>query len=78
MGVVNDNPRATHAWVEVMMPDGTYVDVDPTRGRFYNLGYVKFAIGRDFADVSPIVGSFMSSGKGQLKNVMIKVRKVAD
>ncbi len=78
MGVVNDNPRATHAWVEVMMPDGTYVDVDPTRGRFYNLGYVKFAIGRDFADVSPIVGSFVSSGKGQLKNVMIKVRKVAD
>ncbi|MCG3109588.1 hypothetical protein L3N51_01883 [Metallosphaera sp. J1] len=78
MGVVNDTPRATHAWVEVMMPDGTYVDVDPTRNRFYNLGYVKFAIGRDFTDVSPVIGSFVSSGRGQLKNVLVEVRKVAD
>lgn len=78
MGIVNDNPRATHAWVEVMMPDGTYVDIDPTRGRLYNLGYIKFAIGRDFSDVSPVVGTFVSSGKGWLKEISIKVEKIAN
>ncbi|BFH74651.1 transglutaminase family protein [Sulfurisphaera javensis] len=74
MGVVNDNPRATHAWVEVLTPDGTFLDVDPTRNKFYNLGYIKFAIGRDFSDVSPVVGSFVSSGRGWLKEVKIEVK----
>ncbi|AAK41545.1 transglutaminase family protein [Saccharolobus solfataricus] len=77
MGVVNDNPRATHAWVEVLTPDGTYIDVDPTRGRFYNLDYIKFAVGRDFNDVSPVIGFFVSSGRGWLKEVRIKVEKSA-
>ncbi|BFI76975.1 transglutaminase domain-containing protein [Sulfurisphaera ohwakuensis] len=76
MGVVNDNPRATHAWVEVLTPDGTYIDVDPTRGKYYNLGYIKFAIGRDFSDVSPVVGTFVSSGRGWLKEVRIEVEKI--
>ncbi|AWS00360.1 transglutaminase family protein [Metallosphaera hakonensis] len=75
MGVVNDKPRATHAWVEVLTPDGTYLDVDPTRGKLYNLGYIKFAIGRDFTDVSPVTGSFISAGKGWLKEVKIKVER---
>ena len=76
MGVVNDNPRATHAWVEVLTPDGTFLDVDPTRKRLYNLGYIKFAIGRDFSDTSPIVGYFVSSGKGGLKELKIEVKKL--
>ncbi|WP_338602534.1 transglutaminase family protein [Sulfolobus tengchongensis] len=75
MGVVNDNPRATHAWVEVLTPEGTYLDIDPTRNRFYNLGYIKFAVGRDFSDVSPVIGTFVSSGRGWLKEVKVKVER---
>lgn len=76
IGVINDNPRATHARVEVLTPDGTVLDVYPTRNKFYNLGYVKFAIGRDFSDTSPVVGSFVSSGRGRLKEVKIEVEKL--
>ncbi|NON61197.1 transglutaminase family protein [Acidianus sp. RZ1] len=78
MGVVNDEPRTTHAWVEVKMPDNTFAEIDPTRGILFNLAYIKFAVGRDFKDVSPVKGWFISKGRGRLRELSIKVKKIAD
>lgn len=58
---------ASHAWVSVYVPDlpdlpggGRWCDLDPTNNRdgWHSPGedYVTLAIGRDFADVSPIRG----------------------
>lgn len=72
MGVVDDRPKVTHAWVEVMTPTG-WVAVDPTRGRLYDISYIKFAIGRDYNDTPPVNGSFISTGKGRLSTVKVGV-----
>ncbi|MCY0849227.1 transglutaminase family protein [Sulfuracidifex metallicus] len=72
MGLVNDNPKVTHAWVEVKTPGG-WIPIDPTRDRLYSIDYVKFAIGRDSNDTSPVKGSFISSGKGRLLTVQVSV-----
>jgi len=75
MGLVDDNPNTTHAWVEFKSRDG-WIPVDPTRNKFYDLSYVKFAIGRDYNDASPIVGSFVSRGRGWLKQSIVEVKKI--
>lgn len=72
MGLVDKNPKVTHAWVEFLSPAG-WVPIDPTRGILYDIGYVKFAVGRDYNDTPPIKGSFISSGKGRLSRLEVKV-----
>jgi transglutaminase-like putative cysteine protease len=53
---------ASHAWGSVYLPpedgdgEGTWADLDPTNDRAPGEDYVTLAIGRDFADVSPIRG----------------------
>ncbi len=59
---------ATHAWVSVLAPDGTWVDLDPTNNHFADSRYIVSAWGRDFADVSPLKGVvFTESPTSRLK-----------
>ncbi|MEJ2776214.1 transglutaminase family protein [Sulfolobaceae archaeon RB850M] len=75
MGLVDENPISTHAWVEFKSPSG-WIPVDPTRNKFYNINYVKFAIGRDYYDTPPIIGTYVSRGKGGLKKLTVMVRRI--
>lgn len=47
---------ASHAWVSVLAPDGTWVDIDPTNNHFCDSRYIVTAWGRDYRDVSPLKG----------------------
>ncbi|NLJ55201.1 MAG: transglutaminase family protein, partial [Intrasporangiaceae bacterium] len=47
---------ASHAWVSVRVPDGSWVDLDPTNDHFCDSRYLVSAWGRDFADVSLLKG----------------------
>jgi transglutaminase-like putative cysteine protease len=64
---------ATHAWVEVLLPDldrpGRIVAVpfDPTHGTVAGFNYVTIAVGRDFMDVSPTSGTFWAPYPGHLQ-----------
>ena len=49
---------ATHAWVEVLLPEFGWVGVDPTHNVPAGLRHVRVAIGRDYADVPPTRGVF--------------------
>lgn len=49
---------ASHAWVEVFLPESGWVGVDPTNDRVVDDHYVKVAVGRDYADAAPIRGNF--------------------
>jgi transglutaminase-like putative cysteine protease len=49
---------ATHAWVEVYVPGYGWAGIDPTNNVWITNNHVKLAIGRDFADCSPVKGSF--------------------
>ena len=47
---------ASHAWISVLAPNGSWIDIDPTNGKFADSRYLVTAWGRDFADVSPLRG----------------------
>jgi len=80
---------ASHAWVAVYLPDlggkrglphGGWLDLDPTNNRA-GLGtpgpdYVRLALGRDFADVSPLRG-VLQGGANHLLQVQVTVAPVA-
>lgn len=59
---------ASHAWVEVLdRRTGRVVSVDPTHARRTDLRYVVTAVGRDYSDVAPTAGTYVSrDAKGSL------------
>lgn len=70
---------ASHAWVSVYLPGerlaphqagsstGQWVDLDPTNNRIAGEDYVTLAIGRDYADVSPMRGVIHGGARHQLR-----------
>jgi transglutaminase-like putative cysteine protease len=68
---------ATHAWVEVLMPDIGWVGFDPTNNRLAEDRHIRVAIGRDYSDVPPTKGVFkgVSSVRSELA-VAVKVGPV--
>lgn len=49
---------AMHAWVECLMPDGTWRGFDPTNNLVADAHYIKVHTGREYGDVPPIRGIF--------------------
>jgi transglutaminase-like putative cysteine protease len=69
----------SHAWVEVLLPDGEgrarVLALDPTTGRTTGMTYVTIAVGRDYADIAPVSGSYLAPHAGVLtvsKRVTVK------
>jgi transglutaminase-like putative cysteine protease len=58
--VEGDN-AASHAWVDVFDDAYGWVALDPTHDREQTEGYVRVAVGRDYADVPPTRGVFKGS-----------------
>jgi transglutaminase-like putative cysteine protease len=54
---------ASHAWVQVFVPEAGWVAVDPTNNLLPSDGHIITAWGRDFEDVSPIRGVIVGGGK---------------
>jgi transglutaminase-like putative cysteine protease len=54
---------AMHAWIKVWLGETTgWVGFDPTNGVPTGTDHIEVAIGRDYADVAPIGGFFITSG----------------
>jgi transglutaminase-like putative cysteine protease len=54
---------ATHAWIEVLLPDLGWVGLDPTNNLIADERHIRVAIGRDYADVPPTRGVFKGVSK---------------
>ncbi len=67
-GLLTRQAGETHAWLEFLHPVMGWLPADPTRGTVIHTGadYIKFAVGRDYSEVPPVSGSFVSKGSGQL------------
>ena len=63
-GLIAGQSGETHSWLEFMHPRHGWLGADPTRGMMLrpSSDYVKFGVGRDYTDVSPVTGSFLSRG----------------
>ena len=65
---------ATHAWVEVLLPDLGWVGLDPTNNLIVEDRHIRVAIGRDYADVPPTRGVFKGVGTARSElNVSVRV-----
>lgn len=58
--------QASHAWVEIYVLGHGWCGLDPTNDRLVDGHYVKVAVGRDFADVSPVKGTYRGTAKREL------------
>jgi transglutaminase-like putative cysteine protease len=70
--------QASHAWVEVYVPDHGWCGLDPTNNRQADGHYVKVAVGRDYADVSPLKGTYRGTAKRQLSVEVLVTRPEED
>lgn len=67
----------SHAWVEVALPDGRWIGLDPTHGVEVTAGHLRVAIGRDYDDVAPVRGTFAGQLPGEPPEVTVRIRALA-
>lgn len=66
--------EASHAWIEAYIPGHGWVAYDPTHDRVADDRYVKIAVGRDYADIRPVNGTYRGAPTRSLK-VEVTVRE---
>jgi transglutaminase-like putative cysteine protease len=58
---------ASHAWVDVFIPQRGWISLDPTHDTAQTERYVRLGVGRDYADVPPTRGTYKGTAKESLK-----------
>ncbi len=72
-GMIIPTNAASHAWLDVYLPDEGWISIDPTHTCWQTASYVRVAIGRDYADVSPTKGIYKGTAAEKLSvNVVVK------
>lgn len=66
--------QASHAWVEVYVPGRGWHGLDPTNSQLVGGRYVKVAVGRDYADVPPVKGTYRGTGRRTLSVEVLVTR----
>jgi transglutaminase-like putative cysteine protease len=56
--LTTETASATHAWVEIFIPELGWRALDPTHNRQIDETYVKIGHGRDYGDVPPVSGNY--------------------
>jgi len=67
--------QASHAWAEVHVAGFGWVGFDPTNNNIADQRYVKVAVGRDYQDVAPIMGSYRGASHCRL-DVTVTVERL--
>jgi transglutaminase-like putative cysteine protease len=77
---------ASHAWVQVWCPGtpgvpaagpaDSWLDLDPTNNLVPGSGHVRLAVGRDYADVTPLRGVIRGGGGSHTLSVAVRTRVV--
>jgi len=58
---------ATHAWVEALMPGLGWIGFDPTNNLLSGERHIRTAIGRDYSDVPPTLGTMKGKTETELQ-----------
>ena len=59
-------PDASHAWVDVLLPELGWTGFDPTNNLMTGERHIRTALGRDYADVPPTRGIYRGSTESEL------------
>lgn len=69
---------ASHAWIEILLPGAGWTGFDPTHRQPAMLRHIRVAIGRDYADVSPIKGTYKTKGGRQVMSYELELREATE
>lgn len=58
--------QASHAWCEVFLPGQGWQGLDPTNNCRVDENYIKVAVGRDYADITPVRGTYRGAGQREM------------
>lgn len=68
---------ASHAWVQLYIPDIGWKGFDPTNGTLPQTDHVRVAVGRHYRDTAPTGGTIYGGGQGETMTVEVEVDDVA-
>ncbi|WPR76971.1 transglutaminase family protein [Algoriphagus sp. NG3] len=68
---------ASHAWIALYIPGHDWVEFDATNNLLVSDKHIRVAVGRDFADVTPLKGIVYSGSEQEMK-VSVDVRNLAE
>jgi len=78
-GPKNPNQRqgeASHAWVQVYLPEVGWKGFDPTNGVLTQTDHVRVAVGRSYVDATPTAGTIYVGGGGETLEVDVRCEVV--
>jgi transglutaminase-like putative cysteine protease/predicted glutamine amidotransferase len=65
--------EASHAWVQVYLPDVGWRGFDPTNGVLTQTNHVRVAVGRSYRDATPTSGTLFVGGGAETLSVDVRV-----
>ncbi len=68
--------EASHAWVQVYLPELGWKGLDPTNGVITTTEHVRVAVGRNYIDATPTAGTLFEGGGRESLSVEVRVELV--
>jgi transglutaminase-like putative cysteine protease len=69
---------ASHAWVQLYIPDIGWKGFDPTNGVLPQQDHIRVAVGRHYRDTAPTTGTIFEGGGGETMKVDVEVEDALD
>jgi transglutaminase-like putative cysteine protease/predicted glutamine amidotransferase len=66
---------ASHAWVQVYLPEVGWRGFDPTNGVLTQTEHVRVAVGRNYTDATPTSGTIYVGGGGETLSVEVRLTR---
>jgi transglutaminase-like putative cysteine protease len=68
--------QASHAWVQVYLPEVGWRGLDPTNGVVTRTAHVRVAVGRNYVDATPTSGTIYVGGGAETLSVEVDVEEL--
>jgi transglutaminase-like putative cysteine protease/predicted glutamine amidotransferase len=72
---VGQATQASHAWVQVYLPEVGWRGLDPTNGTITSTEHVRVAVGRNYLDATPTSGTIFVGGGAETLRVEVDVKR---